>query len=76
MTLIKFKNRSEARTFNNLMNDFFEPFSSMLKDDFVTTNFKQFAPINVIELEDGYKMEIVAPGLEKEDLNLVLTRIF
>lgn len=74
MTLVKFKNRPADKLFNNFMDDFFTPFSSMLKDDFVTANFKQFAPVNVIEKEGGYEVEVVAPGMEKEDFKISMDK--
>ena len=72
MTLVKIKNRPTTQSFNNLMIDFFNPFSSILKDDFVTAGFKQFVPVNVKETEGGYELEVVAPGIGKENFKISL----
>ncbi|MBD0287639.1 MAG: Hsp20/alpha crystallin family protein [Flavisolibacter sp.] len=74
MTLVKFKNRPADKLFNNFMDDFFTPFPSMLKDNLVAANFKQFAPMNVIEKEGGYEVEVVAPGMEKEDFKISMDK--
>ena len=72
MTLVKFRNRPSQPAFNNLMENFFTDFPSMFRDDFVTANVKQFAPVNVRETENGYELELVAPGLQKEDFKIDL----
>lgn len=72
MTLVNLKNRLVEKNFNNVMDTFFHGFPSVFRDDFVTSNFKQFAPVNVKELANGYQLEIVAPGLEKEDFKIDL----
>ena len=74
MTLVKIKNRPTTQSFNNLMIDFFSPFSSILKDDFVTAGFKQFVPVNVKETEGGYELEVVAPGIGKENFKISLDK--
>ena len=74
MSLVKFRKSPVQKSFNNFMDDFFTPFSSLLKDDFVTANFKQFAPVNVKEVEGGYKLEEVAPGMKKEAFKISLDR--
>lgn len=72
MTLVKFKNHPVDHSFNNLMNNFFTPFASLYKDDVQTSNFKHFVPANVIEAENGYQLELVAPGFAKEDFKIDL----
>lgn len=74
MTLVKFKNRPTTPSFNNLMDTFFEGFPSVFNDDFETTNFKHFAPVNIKEVENGFQLEIVAPGLQKEDFKIDLDK--
>ena len=74
MILVKIKNRPTTQSFNNLMIDFFSPFSSILKDDFVTAGFKQFVPVNVKETEGGYELEVVAPGIAKENFKISLDK--
>ena len=74
MTLVNFRNRPVEKNFNNVMDTFFNGFPSVFRDDFATPNFKQFAPVNVKEVENGYQLEIVAPGLEKEDFKIEMDK--
>ncbi len=63
--MIKFKNRPSDRAFNNFADVLFTGMPSVFRDDFVTSNFKQFAPVNVKESENGYDLEVVAQGMNK-----------
>jgi HSP20 family protein len=72
MTLVKFKHQPMNGSFNNLMDNFFSPFTSLYRDDVQTSNFKHFVPANVKEVENGYLLELVAPGLNKEDFKIDL----
>ena len=72
MTLVRFKNQPADRSFNNLMDNFFTPFTSLYRDDVQTSNFKHFVPANVKEIENGYQLELVAPGFNKEDFKIDL----
>lgn len=74
MTLVKFKQRPVNGDFNNLMDDFFAPFSSLLGNDVATSNRRPFIPVNITEAEGGYTLEVVAPGLEKEDFKISLDK--
>jgi len=74
MTLVTFKNRPIERNFNNVVDTFFNGFPSLFKEDLTTPAFKPFAPVNVKEVENGYQLELVAPGFEKEDFNVNLDR--
>jgi HSP20 family protein len=74
MTLVNFRNRPVERNFNNVLDTFLTGFPSVFRDDFVTPDLKQFAPVNVKEVENGYQLEVVAPGLEKEDFKLDLDK--
>lgn len=74
MTLVKFKQRPVNGDFNNLMDDFFAPFSSILGNDVATSTRHPFIPVNITEAEGGYTLEVVAPGLEKEDFKISLDK--
>ncbi len=76
MTLINLKNRPVNGSFNNLMEDFFQEFPSVLNSDFASSSFKQNPPVNVKENEENYLLEVIAPGFEKEDFKINLERIF
>src|SRR5215218_983169 len=74
MTLVNYRNRPVERNFNNVMDTFLAGFPSVFRDEFVTPNFKQFAPVNVKEVENGYQLEFVTPGFEKEDFKIALDK--
>jgi HSP20 family protein len=74
MTLVTLKNRPVERNFNNVMDTFFNGFPSVFKDEFTAPVFKQSAPVNVKETENGYELELVAPGFEKEDFKVDLDK--
>ncbi len=74
MTLVNFKTRPVAKNFNNAVDTFFAGFPSVFGDDFATAGIKHFAPANVLETENGYQLEIVAPGLEKDNFAIDLNK--
>lgn len=74
MTLVNLRNRPVSTNFNNVVDTFFSGFPSVFRDDFSTPQIKQFAPVNVKEVENGYQLEVVAPGLEKENFALSLDK--
>jgi HSP20 family protein len=74
MTLVKFKNRPVNGDFNKFMDDFLAPFSSLVGTDVATSNQRPFIPVNIQETEGGYILEVVAPGLEKEDFAISLDK--
>jgi len=72
MTLVKLNSRPLQKSFNNLMDDFFATVPSIFRDDFVTPTFRSFTPVNVKETENGYVLEVVAPGFQKDDFKINL----
>jgi HSP20 family protein len=72
MTLVRFNNRPVAKSFNNLVDDFFTGIPSLLRDDFSGFNGKSSVPVNVKETEQEYVLELFAPGLVKEDFKINL----
>lgn len=72
MTLVRFKNSPASASFNNLMGDFFSTAPSLFRDDLPSSGFKPFAPVNIKETERGYLLEVIAPGLEKDDFKINL----
>jgi len=68
MTVVRFKNRPNgAVSFNNLLSDVFPQTPSLYRDD-----FKQAIPVNIKETEKEYVLEVVAPGMKKEDFKVEL----
>jgi HSP20 family protein len=70
MTLVRFNNKP-AKSFNNLMDDFFATMPSILSDE-PGLKHKQFTPVNIIEKENDYQLELIAPGMNKEDFKINL----
>ncbi|MGD1845386.1 MAG: Hsp20/alpha crystallin family protein [Salibacteraceae bacterium] len=70
MTLVKYRPNSTYRfnrTWNHLLDDFFQ------KDlgTFLGSDHQNFVPsVNVIEAENGYRIELAAPGFSKDAFNL------
>ena len=69
MTVVKFNNRP-IKGFN-LMEDFFNELPGMYKDDTVA-NQNGFIPVNIKETPDAYLLEVVAPGLDKDNFHVNL----
>lgn len=69
MTYVKF-NQKQPKSFNNLMDDFFITMPSILREELV--NQKHEAPVNIRETETDYQLDLVAPGLNKEDFKVDL----
>jgi HSP20 family protein len=68
MKLVRFKNSALPGFFNDNWAQFFN-------DDFSTTEFRSTKPaVNVRETENGYSLEVAAPGMKKEDFRIDLDR--
>lgn len=66
MTLVRFPNRPNGfASFNNLLSDVFPQMPSLYKED-----LRQVAPVNIKETEKEYLLDIVAPGMNKEDFSI------
>lgn len=70
MTVVRYKNRANGEpAFNNLIGDLFAPTPSLFRNE-----ARQVAPVNIKETEKEYLLEIVAPGLAKEDFKISLEK--
>ena len=66
MTLVRFQNRPNGfASFNNLLSDVFPQMPSLYKED-----WKNPVPVNIRETEKEYVLELVAPGMNKEDFSI------
>jgi HSP20 family protein len=54
------------------MEDFFNEVPAVFKNDFASGNWKGFTPVNVKETNDAFVLDVVAPGLEKNDFKINL----
>jgi HSP20 family protein len=70
MTLVKFNNRTRnsAPYFNNVFDSLFN--EAVNKN--LTIN--KVPGVNILEIEDSYKIELAAPGLTKEDFQINLKK--
>ena len=73
MTLVRLHSKPGFTGFNNLMDGLSSPFSSLYKQDFVSSA-NQKTPVNIKELENGYEMELIAPGFEKQNFKIKLDK--
>lgn len=57
------------RTVGGMIEDFFNNgFNRILNEDFWTD--KAAVPVNITENDQGYEMQVVAPGINKEDIKI------
>ena len=73
-TIAKRQNGNPSVSFGNVVDDIFQNslrhfFDDHLWDTGVPMAGRQI-PVNVRELENQYEMDVIAPGLKKEDFNL------
>jgi HSP20 family protein len=71
MTVVKFNNKPNNGF--SLLDNFFNEIPTMLRDDF-GANLKNSVPVNIKETKDGYALDVVAPGFEKNDFTLNLEK--
>lgn len=74
MTLVQFKNRANSNrlpsTFPTFFGDFFNDF---VNDELMNRNvFKTVPAVNISENENGYAVELAAPGMNKDDFKLAV----
>lgn len=68
MTQVKFNRRPFASGFNTIVDDLFTDFPVLFKEH----QAKGQTPVNIIERENGYELQVFAPGFEKSDFNVKL----
>lgn len=70
MTYTKFNQKPFENNFNSFVDDLFTELPNFLKNEFNQTVRKGFVPLNIKETENGYQLEVVAPGFEKADFKI------
>jgi HSP20 family protein len=71
MTLVKFNKNGN----NTLMPGFNDVFESIFNDTFFNDRMANRVPaVNISESENGYQVELAAPGLKRKDFKLNLER--
>ena len=58
------------RSFPGIWNDIFT--KDFMPELFENDSFKNVPAVNIVEDNDGYTIEVAAPGLNKKDFNIVL----
>ena len=72
MSIVKFR-QYPAKSFNNLMDDFFPQLPSLFLNE-PTANFGQAVPVNIKQNENGYVLDVIAPGFDKENFKIHLEK--
>lgn len=62
--LVKVNNRPVHRSFNSIFDEFFNEFPAKIESRL------NFPPVNIHETENGYELELNAPGRNKEDFKV------
>lgn len=72
MTLVKFANGQKNQAVNPFFNDVFD---SLLNESFIGNKHGIHVPaVNIAETENEFNIELVAPGLKKEDFKINLDK--
>lgn len=72
MTQVKFSRRPFEGSFNSFVDNLFTELPALLKNDIQQPQWKGFVPVNIVENEKDYSLEVVAPGFEKTDFKVNL----
>lgn len=64
MTLVKFNNRPIEKSIYKVMDDFFTGFN--------TPEFKNIIPVNIMESNDAFILDVIAPGMSIDDFKITL----
>ena len=70
MTHSKFHNRNYNRSFDNIVDELFSGLPVVLNDGYNYLTKHGYVPVNIHEVENGYLLEVVAPGFEKADFKV------
>jgi HSP20 family protein len=72
MTYVRFNNKPINQSFNNFVHDLFPVLPSIIKDDLNGFSGRSSVPVNISEQENSYQLDLVAPGLNKDDFKISL----
>ena len=70
MTLVK-TNNPFAKSFDGLMNELLNELPSTFGKN-ISQEVTGFPPVNIVEKDDHYHLQVAAPGFEKGDFNIKL----
>ena len=69
MTQFKVNNRPAVKTWNGLLNDLFGEFENTIGNKF-NGGAASYQPVNIVETEEAFHLEVAAPGRKKEHFSL------
>jgi HSP20 family protein len=75
MTYVKFNNAPVAKSFGGIVDEIFNNtgLNKFIKDDFHTADFfGAHPPVNISESKEAYYLDVLVPGLNKEDFKISL----
>ena len=73
MTYVKFNHAPVAKSFGGLVEEIFNGANKFIKDDFNTADFfGAHPPVNITESKEAYTLDLLVPGLNKEDFKINL----
>jgi HSP20 family protein len=73
MTYVKFNHAPVAKSFGGLVEEIFNGANKFIKDDFNTADFFGAHPaVNIYESKEAYTLDLLVPGLNKEDFKISL----
>lgn len=67
--IVKVNNRPVANPFNGLFNSLFGEFE-VAQNQVASKSANGFVPVNIVETENAYHLEIAAPGRKKENFKV------
>lgn len=70
MTHSKFNSRNYNRSFDNMVDELFNGLPVALNDGYNYLTKQGYVPVNIHEVENGYALDVVAPGFEKTDFKV------
>ena len=70
MTHSKFNSRNYDRSFDNMVDELFNGLPVVLNDGYNYLTKQGNVPVNIHEVENGYSLDVVAPGFEKTDFKV------
>lgn len=71
MTAIKFNNSPMEKSFTNLVDEIFTGVPAMFKNE-INSKLNANAPVNIVEKENAYQIDVMAPGFDKNDFKVNL----
>lgn len=73
MTMVKVNNRPTLHSFNGLVNELFNGFENSI-NHWGSVGEGKLPPVNILENEEGYHAELLAPGRKKELFSIGLEK--